>query len=264
MKHDNEERQKKRMEEMKARTTKQGKQQLEAPPVLAPAQSGPPKALGRAARILEKERARENQDVTVALGRGHQAKEEARKDLKEHKMVAEANAKAAWELKKSLGGGGGGGNAAVMSEDAAKKHDKEEEEAMDTATNDTNGDGADAGLLKRKHEDMEESESKEKTEAKTKVEIEVEGFGGKIEEAEFDDDVDNDDEEEDEDDEEENEVEIPLEVQLDPKLAAAFKEKVKDAKSKQLDEFAKSVEDNVRLHETGWKVSQVACYSCHC
>ncbi len=260
MKHDNEERQKKRMEEMKART-KQGKQ-LQAPPVVAPAQSdGPPKALGRAARILEKERARENQDVTVALGRGHQAKEEARKDLKAHKMVAEANAKAALELKKSLGGGGG--NAAAKSEDTAKKHDKEEE-AMDTTTDDANGDGADAGL-KRKHEDVEESESKEKKEAKTKVEIEVEGFGGKIEEAEFDDDVDNDDDdEEDEDDEEENEVEIPPEVEVDPKLAAAFKEKVKDAKSKQLDEFAKSVEDNVRLHETGWKVSQVVCYSCHC
>ena len=60
------------------------------------------------------------------------------------------------------------------------------------------------------------------------------------------------------------EVEIPPEVELDPKLAAAFKEKVKDAKSKQLDEFANNVEDNVRLHEKGWKVSKVSCYSCRC
>ena len=174
-----------------------------------------PKALGRAARILEKERARENQDVTVALGRGHQAKEEARKDLKAHKMVAEANAKAALELKKSLGGGGGGGTVAgVKSEDTVTKQDEEEEdakseEAMDTTT-DANVDGTDAGL-KRKLEDVVESESKaengidandeEETEVKTKVEIEVEGFGGKIEEAEFDDDVDNDDDEDVEEEE---------------------------------------------------------------
>jgi hypothetical protein len=84
----------------------------------------------------------------------------------------------------------------------------------------------------------------------------VEGIHAKIEEAEFEDDVEDDAEAEDEDvDEiEQVEVEIPPEVEVDPKLAAAFKEKVKNAKSKQLDDFAKNVEDNVRLHEKGWKV----------
>mmetsp|Transcript_29042 Transcript_29042/g.32104 ORF Transcript_29042/g.32104 Transcript_29042/m.32104 type:complete len:1183 (-) Transcript_29042:314-3862(-) len=40
---------------------------------------------------------------------------------------------------------------------------------------------------------------------------------------------------------------------LDPKILLAFKERVKQEQQKQLDEYAQNVEDNVRLHESGWK-----------
>ena len=257
MKHDNEEHQKKRQEEMKARK-KDGKK-MDAPPTVVAATTEPPKAFGRAARILEKQRwQQEGADLTVALGRGHVAKEESRKDMKAKKMVAEDNARAALALKKSLAP-----KAEETLSDTVKKEDavaavasgvKEEEETEHSGT-------------KRKLEEEEmESECKVEKhdeqmeeEVKTKVEVEVEGMDAKIEEAEFEDDVDEEDGDEDvdeplEEEEELEKIEIPPEV--DPELAKAFKEKVKTAKSKQLDEFSKKVEDNVRLHEKGWKVRQ--------
>jgi len=259
MKHDNEERQKKRQEEFRARQ-KQGKK-MDAPPTVRPANVGAPsKLLGKSARILEKGQKQEEQDLTVPLGRGHAAKEDARKDLKANKMVAEANAKAALELKKSLVGG--------KTEDATPK---EEDVVMSEeleASNVKEGGHAELAGTKRKLEDVEtESEDvkvenggevREETQTKTKVEVEAEGFDAKIEEAEFEDDVDDEEDDEDVDETEEDgvEVEIPPEVEVDPQLAAAFKEKVKNAKSKQLDEFANNVEDNVRLHEKGWKVCE--------
>ena len=36
---------------------------------------------------------------------------------------------------------------------------------------------------------------------------------------------------------------------------ALLKQKMKDIEQKKLDDFAKSVDDKVRLHEKGWKVS---------
>ena len=47
----------------------------------------------------------------------------------------------------------------------------------------------------------------------------------------------------DEDDDDEDESEA----------VSAFKERVKDEQKKKLDEYARTVEDKVRLHETGWK-----------
>ena len=261
MKHENEERQKKRQEEFKARQ-QQGKKR-DAPPTERP-EGPPPKVLGRAARILEKQQ-KQQQDLTVALGRGHAAKEEARKDLKANKMVAEANAKAALELKKSLMGGGMVEDTVLpKEEDVPKREDKVMSEVKEE-------DGTGLAGSKRKHEDDEmesndkveqNGDGKEATKVVAKVEVEVEGMDAKIEEAEFEDDVEGEEEDEDvdESDEEADKVEIPPEVEVDPKLAAAFKEKVKNAKSKQLDEFAKKVEDNVRLHEKGWKVRTVSCF----
>ena len=42
-------------------------------------------------------------------------------------------------------------------------------------------------------------------------------------------------------------------VEVDPEVAEAFKAKVKDEQQKKLDQYAETVEDNVRLHEAGWK-----------
>lgn len=61
----------------------------------------------------------------------------------------------------------------------------------------------------------------------------------------------------DDDDEDEDDVVAPkineIVKKVDPKLALIVKEKVKMAQQKQLDEYSKSVVDNVRLHEEGWK-----------
>jgi 5'-3' exoribonuclease 2 len=280
MKHDNEERQKQRMEQQRQRKQQAKGRNLDNPMLAAATQSAaPPKVLGKAARILEKQRKKEEaeKDAAVALKRGHQAKEEARKDLKANKMVAEANAKAALELKKSLFGGGSkeeGENGDGVAKDEVETKKKEDQvetaemEIDDASAVDKTEDAQESAGRKRKLEDAEAEsnveveknggDKKEKVEVKAKVEVEVEGIDAKIEEAEFEDDVEDDAEAEDDEDADDEieqvEVEIPPEVEVDPKLAAAFKEKVKNAKSKQLDEFAKNVEDNVRLHEKGWKV----------
>ena len=52
-----------------------------------------------------------------------------------------------------------------------------------------------------------------------------------------------DGEDDGDDDDDENEIEV----------VSAFKERVKDAQKKKLDEYARTVDDKVRLHERGWK-----------
>jgi len=64
------------------------------------------------------------------------------------------------------------------------------------------------------------------------------------------------DDDDDDDDDEEDEVETPVASNYetsDPEVLKKFKEISKAAKQKQLDDLAKNVQDNVRLHETGWK-----------
>jgi 5'-3' exoribonuclease 2 len=67
-----------------------------------------------------------------------------------------------------------------------------------------------------------------------------------------DDEFDADEEDEDDPDVELPKVEI-AEDAVDPKVAEAFKMRIKSEMQSKLDQQAKSVEDNVRLHEAGWK-----------
>lgn len=61
-------------------------------------------------------------------------------------------------------------------------------------------------------------------------------------------------EEFDVDDDEDDVAVSPKVVEIvDPEAAKRFKEKVKDAQQKKLDDYAKNVEDKVRLHEQGWR-----------
>lgn len=253
MKHSNEEREQKRRDEMKARRKDGFK--LDAPPVAALFPSKAP--IGRAARILEK-RKREQEDQVVPLGRGHVTKEESRKDLKDSKMVAEANAQAALELKKSLLGVKSE-KKKIKSEEVEIKSEEKEIESCAVKQDDEKADAADAtneeeanaSGTKRKLADIE-SDLAIKTESQVR-EVGDEGV--------FEDDIDEDDEEADEEEDEVEEiieeeaekVEVPAEI--DPNVARAFKEKIKVAKAKQLDDFSKIVEDTVRLHEKGWKVN---------
>ena len=169
MKHANEENQKKRRQDMLNRN----KQNNRGPPLV---KQEPPKVMGRAAKILEQQRIKEE---GTAL------------------QTSDDNATAALELKKSLG-------VAV------------------------------------KMEQIDEIETgKRKAMAISK---------------ELDDDTIVAEPEEDIDDDEEVEFAPEIKVsEIDPETAKKFKEKVKAQQQKKLDEYSDKVEDNVRLHETGWK-----------
>jgi 5'-3' exoribonuclease 2 len=265
MKHRNEEREQQRREEMKAR--RKSGQKLDAPPVVAAASFQAP--IGRAAKILEKRKGKHGADQTVALGRGHVTKEESRKDLKANKMVAEAeaNAQAALELKRSLLGAMTEKKEIMSIVTETKSEDMEIDSSFvkhdeEAGADHTKTEGGSESGTKRKLEEID-SDSAIKAENKNWEE----GAVRSEEEAEFEDDVNSDDNDADEEDEveeiieeEAEKVEVPAEI--DPELVTAFKEKIKSAKAKQLDEFSKNVEDKVRLHEKGWKVRSELRPSC--
>ena len=153
----------------------------------------------------------------VALKRGHEAKEELRKQLKSRKDIAAGNSRAADEIKRQLMGGGEDGPSMDV------------EEAEDAAPSG-----------KRKAEEMAGDAEEEKSEGA--------GDGG-------DDKTENTTGTEDDDEEAEFAPEIDVE-----KLDAAkkeMKEKIKKLEQTKLDDYAKNVKDNVRLHEPGWKVRLV-------
>ena len=227
MKHENEMRQQKRREEFKMRNKQQQGRNIDAPPVVAHA-APKPKAIGRAARILEKQEQAKKEEAVTALGRGHMVKEEHRKILKASHMVEEENIKAALELKKSLG-------LKVEQEGVDELVDVPKEE-------ETTG-------TKRKLEEIESEVALKDEDA------------GSDKEAEFEDDVDDDEEVSESSVEEiiEKEIEeVEILHEVSPEVAEIFKNKMKAEKAKQLDEFSKTVEDKVRLHEKGWKVSPSA------
>ena len=208
MKHDNEQRDKERREQFKARKKKANGRSLNDPRT---AIQEVQKVKGRAARILEK------QKEQVAL------KKEVKGKIKSSHIKSRDNLEAAMALKKSLE------TTVVKREEEDTVVKKEEDEA--SASNETDGDAAMStdeveGEKKRKFEEVE-AESVKKEENNPGI-----GEVGDIKD-EFD---------EDEDDGEN-----------DSEAASAFKERVKDAQKKKLDEYARTVEDKVRLHEKGWK-----------
>jgi 5'-3' exoribonuclease 2 len=240
MKHDNEQRQEKRRKEMKERNKKRDKynKKPDAPPLIAARPADQHAVKGRAAKILAKQEQEE-----IALKRGHQAKEDTRHQLKAKSMVEEDNEKAALAMKQSLGivkkelNEDGSAVKTEESEDVAMKEEaeesdksvkKEEDEDTEMKAEETKGSGT-----KRKLEDVQNDD--EVTDASVKGEPGV-GVVGDAE-TEFEDDANDD-----------SEAKV-----VDPQAAAAFKDKVKATQQKKLDDFAKDVEDKVRLHEKGWR-----------
>jgi len=160
----------------------------------------------------------EKQKEQVAL------KKEVKGKIKSSHMKSRDNLQAAITLKKSLE------STAVKKEDDDMPVRKETESDADEKDADTTmSTDKIEGEKKRKFEEVE-AESVEKEENKTGV-----GEVGDIKE-EFDED-------DGDDDDDENEIEV----------VSAFKERVKDAQKKKLDEYARTVDDKVRLHERGWK-----------
>ena len=203
MKHENEEREKQRREQFKARKKNANGRSLDDPRTAV--QQQVPKVKGRAARILEKQKT----DIPL--------KKETKGKIKSSHMKSKDNLNAAMALKKALEG-----NVEKKEQIGSDEVKKDEDTASTTEVEHDR---------KRKFGEVEQ-ESKESKENNKR-----DGVVGDMEE-EFGDDEDDDDESEEDG---------------NNKVALAFKERVKDEQKKKLDEYARTVEDKVRLHEKGWK-----------
>ncbi|GAX16536.1 5'-3' exoribonuclease 2 [Fistulifera solaris] len=242
MKHENEKREEERRREQSMR--KKNNLRNDAPPEVAPVEHH--RVKGRAARIME----RQNKDKDIALSRGHQAKEDARHVQKAKRMMEQDNAKAAEDLKASLLG--------LVTEksdkieigfvEASPKHEQDDDIVKNEEVQDQslmNEEAIASPGTKRSLEEVEIGSEDEPPAAKMEREPGVVG--------DMEDEFDADDADEEEDlDIEKPKIEDLIE-DTDPEITSRFKAKVKEEQQKKLDEHAKNVVDNVRLHEAGWK-----------
>jgi 5'-3' exoribonuclease 2 len=258
MKHESEQRNKRFQNERKTREKQQQQKNSKgAPPEVLAVAPEPRARLGKSAKILE---SKKEMEAVVALSKGHAAKEESRHAKKVKYMQEQDNAMAAMALKDTLLSGSGIGATSSAAEAASKQQvdaSVEEEVAVEMEAQEQetpSGSGK-----KRAHDDISADEESEPlpTEngddgdvaSNTGIKNDV-GIVGDAEE-EFDDDV-----ADDEDDISENllpKVEEAIVKELDPEAAKLFKEKVQEKMRQKLDKHAEEVEDNVRLHEPGWK-----------
>ncbi|KAL7540447.1 hypothetical protein ACHAXR_010112 [Thalassiosira sp. AJA248-18] len=178
---------------------------------------------GRSARIMA-----EKEAADIKLQKGHAAKEELRKKLKGKTSTADDNAKAADALKEQLKSNG------------TKEGDviAEEEKGGDTAT-----------ASKRK---ASEISTPEETSAASKDDEEMFGESGGDDDDDNigDPDLDSDEPEIDEAAKEEAKKKMKAEIEDAKKKV---NEKIKAIERTKLDDYAKNVQDNVRLHQPGWK-----------
>jgi 5'-3' exoribonuclease 2 len=222
MKHSNEERDKERREQFKARKKQANGRSLNDPRT-AIQEKQPPKVMGKAAKILEKQKEKE----LASSKKGVKSK------IKPSHIKGQDNLQAAMALKESLNERGvkvEEGEDSVVKVENVKK-----EEEIDMDVDSENKDES-----KVKIENETESAKKRKFEAVDKDTNEP-GVGL----------VGNAEDEFGTKDEDDDEEEVTEEVSIE--VASAFKERVKDEQKKKLDEYAKNVDDKVRLHETGWK-----------
>ena len=230
MKHQSEQREKERRSRFQKGPAKKG------PPADQLQLQQPPKVLGRAARILEKQQRKEQ-----ALSRGRQAKEEARHAKKAKHMMKEENDQAAQALRESLfPQTKEENNAAVQKEEPRESNAVKEETQEELPSSGS----------KRPHEAKVETDGAKVVNGEEATTVKSEA--GVVGEAEDEFDVDDDDDEDDMPAEDTPRIEDMI-VKADPVVAHNFKEKVKARQQKKLDEYAENVVDNVRLHEAGWK-----------
>ena len=222
LKHKNEQQEKQRREFYRKRGAAAGK----LPPggiVNAPKEVF--QKMGRSARIMaEKEAAAVKNGMTssdgdIKLERGHSAKDELRKKLK-NKSMPEDNTKAAEALKQEL---------------LSTGSNPQDEEAV------ANGGKADKKETSAKRKASQISPSKSANASDDEEEM----FGASSDVDSVGDPDLSDDDADEESEEEEQEV-------IDER-AKQLKEKIKAVESEKLDQYAKTVKDNVRLHEPGWK-----------
>lgn len=222
MKYDNEQRQKERQAQFKARKKAAGNRSLEDPTVATIKPK--PKVMGRAARILERQQEAKN------------LKEEGKGKIKSSHMQSKANLEVAMALKKSLmskeDSSENARESPVASKDIKEKLKQKNDE--DSMMVDSKKEDSVSGV-KRKIEDVE-GEAKEQERSGV-------GVVGDVED-EFEDDAEDDDG---------DASKATVVIDISPEVAKAFKDRVKSEQQKKLDNYANNVEDKVRLHESGWK-----------
>lgn len=233
MKNENQEREKERRAQYKARKKQANGRSLDDPRT-AIQEKHPPKMLGRAARILEKQKLNE-----LSSKKGSN-----KSKIKASHVKSRDNLQAALTLKESLDKTGveikkeESKDTSIEAEDSKIETvdgGKGEETEMDLQEEDQSGEAENA-IGSEKKRKFKELDSKEVDKAgvglvgEAKVEFDIE---------------DNDDEIEPTSNE--TSAEVSAEV------VSAFKEHVKTVQRKKLDEYAQNVDDKVRLHEKGWK-----------
>ena len=222
-------------------------QRRQGKPQRPPPAADPPKfrVQGRAARILGKSKnnAECAQALTTKQTRSSRSKQQAVKP-----MLPVDNLAAAQALKQSLWEGVKPTDQTnVTNNHAAERKDKvmkEEEEA--SAHN----------IPAPEEAETEQEESPASPLAGSKRKADDNDSVGQVGEMEEEFDIDEDNDDDDDDDDEDDDDDKPPEPEIeavDPAVAKAFKEKVVARQQKKLDEYAKNVVDNVRLHEPGWK-----------
>lgn len=233
MKNENQEREKERREQYKARKKQANGRSLDDPRT-AIQEKHPPKMLGRAARILEKQK----------LNELPSKKGSNKSKIKASHVKSRDNLQAALTLKESLDKTGveikkeESKDTSIEAEDSkieTMDGGKGEETKMDLQEEDQSGEAENA-IGSEKKRKFKELDSKEVDKAGV-------GLVGEAK-VEFDR-KDNDDEIEPTSNE--TSAEVSAEV------VSAFKEHVKTVQRKKLDEYAQNVDDKVRLHEKGWK-----------
>lgn len=220
MKHKNEENDKARRAQYTNRNKNHGNKLPAGGIVNAPQQAFQNR--GRAGRILaEKEAAAlkkgmASSDGDIKLQRGHSAKEELRKKLK-GKTSAGDNAKAADSLKQQLLSNG----------------------SKEDATKEDNGEGT---ATSKRNAAKNPAPEEKSTAAKDADDM----FGDS--DGDSDNNIGDADMEEEKTEQEKEEEKAAIE-----EAKKNIKEKIKNMERAKLDDFSKNVEDNVRLHEPGWK-----------
>jgi 5'-3' exoribonuclease 2 len=220
MKHENEQRDKDRREQFKTQKRAANGRSLDAPPADTPVSNTMLK--GRAAKILARQ-----MDKKQAL-----IKKEGKEQIKVSHMQVNDNLDAAEALKKSLLGG----STNIKKEVGIIKDTKEEK-----------------GVVKEMNTAEQEDPSAGGKKRKLDQQVKEEHGVGSVGDAGAEFDVDDDDDDIDDVDVDMTEPKLAFDEDLSPEVVKTFKEKVKNVQQQKLDEYAKNVDDKVRLHEKGWK-----------
>ena len=263
MKHDNEVQREKSMREMKERKKKlkngiaphmnQNKRDYDE----GVSNSKKHVVRGRAAKILEKQELDAGKKLRSSRndnhGDGGVEMDEFGRAVKARMNSREDNQRAAEQLKASLKKNGTARNGMNNDDDDDDDDDndtnmeKEQDNNKDADSDEEQENNTSEKKRKRKDTSEEENDDGEDDDDNDTSNVE-------------NDDNDADDNDNDEEGEEENEKNDQIDEDLEKKSLEELKKQMKEQGQKKLEQYAKNVEDKVRLHEKGWKVRYELLY----